>query len=159
MEKKECFVCHKVKPLSEFYKNENMKDGHYNKCKECYKAYSNKHREENIDRARAYDRARAHLEKRKVLRREVTARRRREVVGYQKAHNAVIRAIANGTITRPKVCDVCGKHARIEAHHEDYGKPFMIVWLCPECHHVYHRGKNKRAEEVRKKVKEVWEKL
>ena len=34
-ESKKCNVCKKIKPLNEFYKNCNMKDGYLNLCKEC----------------------------------------------------------------------------------------------------------------------------
>lgn len=34
---KECFICHEIKPLDDFYKEPRMKDGHFNKCKECDK--------------------------------------------------------------------------------------------------------------------------
>ena len=37
---KECFKCHTIKPLSEFYTQKNMKDGHLGKCKTCARQYS-----------------------------------------------------------------------------------------------------------------------
>ena len=50
--------CNKEKPLSDFYKHSQMKDGHLNKCKECIKKNVLDHREKNIDKIREYDRKR-----------------------------------------------------------------------------------------------------
>ena len=44
---KECFVCHKIKPLKDFHKQKGMFDGRLNKCKECCKNYCKYQRKTN----------------------------------------------------------------------------------------------------------------
>lgn len=41
---------------------------------------------------------------------------------------------------KKKPCHICGCKEVI-AHHEDYGNPFDIVWLCEIHHKEYHQGK------------------
>lgn len=46
-------------------------------------------------------------------------------------------AIKRGTIKR-EPCVICGKMPS-EAHHEDYSKPFKVVWLCKKHHAKIHK--------------------
>jgi len=43
-----CFKCNKEKPISEYYKQKGMSDGHINKCKDCAKKDIHKNYEDNI---------------------------------------------------------------------------------------------------------------
>jgi hypothetical protein len=45
--------------------------------------------------------------------------------------------IRNGTLQR-EPCVVCGVEPSV-AHHLDYDKPDLILWLCPEHHRKIHR--------------------
>jgi len=57
-------------------------------------------------------------------------------------------AIKKGVLKRPTVCQSCGKeNIPIEGHHEDYLKPFDVIWLCPKCH-AKLRGKRIVVKEV-----------
>lgn len=49
------------------------------------------------------------------------------------AQAVVFRALRAGRLVRPATCSRCpneGPHA----HHEDYAKPLVVVWLCVTCH-------------------------
>lgn len=39
-----------------------------------------------------------------------------------------------------KVCQVCGSREKIEFHHTDYLKPYVVNILCKYCHTDFHRG-------------------
>lgn len=45
-------------------------------------------------------------------------------------------AIKKGLITK-KPCEVCGS-LEVEAHHDDYSKPFNVRWFCCGHHRQYH---------------------
>jgi hypothetical protein len=59
------------------------------------------------------------------------------------ASKLVARAVADGTLIKPTICPVCGdadwlrlrgKRVQIGGHHNDYGKPLEVEWLCAVCH-------------------------
>jgi len=74
------------------------------------------------------------------------AKDRRKAPRFLAARRAVARAIARGELERPERCERCGKRGPVEAHHEDYGKPLDVTWLCPGCHRQRHQ---ERARTIR----------
>jgi hypothetical protein len=64
----------------------------------------------------------------------------------ERAHKSVQMAIERGELVRPLHCEECGGlgrryrdgRARIHAHHDDYGKPLKVRWLCGDCHGAVH---------------------
>jgi hypothetical protein len=53
-----------------------------------------------------------------------------------KARWTTRRAIAVGKLVR-QPCEVCGE-TRVDAHHDDYSKPFDVRWLCRLHHRQHH---------------------
>lgn len=49
-------------------------------------------------------------------------------------------AVEKGKIAKTP-CVICGSSENLEAHHEDYGKPLEIIWLCRKHHKLLHRKK------------------
>lgn len=54
------------------------------------------------------------------------------------ARSRLAGAIINGTLKRLP-CKVCG-NPKSEAHHEDYGRPTDVTWLCRQHHADRDRG-------------------
>jgi hypothetical protein len=54
-----------------------------------------------------------------------------------RARQLIAYAIKTGTISSLP-CEDCGL-SKSEAHHEDYSKPFEVIWLCRPCHLAKHR--------------------
>lgn len=61
-----------------------------------------------------------------------------------RCRNQVNNAINNHRLVRPVHCSNCSTEGRIDAHHEDYSKPFEIIWLCRKCHYALHRARGDR---------------
>lgn len=57
------------------------------------------------------------------------------------AHAAVRQALRTGDLKRGR-CEVCGSF-RVEAHHEDYAAPLVVVWLCRSHHQQWHAALRK----------------
>lgn len=124
---KECFKCKKIKRLEEFYSNKQMRDGRYNKCKECMKLYEHLRRYgPSREKILAYDRDRGG----RVTSERSKAYRKRNALKY-KAH-----ILAQRIPKKP--CEICGKVKWIHRHHDDYNKPMQVRFLCAEHHRQHH---------------------
>ena len=59
-----------------------------------------------------------------------------------KAHILTHSRLKKGFIKRPVICEECKiESLKIQAHHPDYSKPYIINWLCAKCHGKYRRDK------------------
>ena len=128
-----------------------MADGHLNKCKECTKTDSNKHRVENIEDVRAYDRKRGMLPHRVEARRKYvkteegkaaharnTRKQNAKFPKRRAARVALGNAVRTGRIIPWTVCAIPTCENVPEAHHPDYDQPLDVVWLCKEHHKQAH---------------------
>lgn len=133
---KTCFKCLQDKPLSEFYKHNQMHDGHLNKCKECTKSDVGNHRLQNIDRIRAYDVSRARKPHRVASRIRITREYKLKYPERYEAMSALGNAVRSGKIIK-QPCFICGNRI-VEGHHPIYSMPLDVVWLCKVHHREIH---------------------
>ncbi len=97
-------------------------------------------RRANLEAARAAGRRHYAANRGRVLAYHAKYRRRnRHKIDAQ----IVVKAgIITGDLVRGP-CEVCGAHPsqrRIHAHHEDYGHPLEVRWLCVAHHNQLHAG-------------------
>ena len=157
MGEKICTKCDSLRPLKSFHKDRRTRDGRRSACRECVKGYDIPYRVTNRDRLnaqsaaryvanrdRALARGRAYYAATKEHRRVIAAARYAAHPERTKARQAVRTAINAGRMQR-EPCEVCAA-GPAEAHHDDYGKPLDIRWLCRSCHTAHHKHKEKNAD-------------
>lgn len=152
-----CSSCKKSKPRKEFYADRSNPGGLVYMCKPCYGAL----RIERLKnpavrlRTRTYSREYAHRRLKSMSQGEIgrfkaqkakydrayQASGRRKYDAYKRrAHQALMRAVDNGTISRPSGCQECGWVGKPEGHHhKGYDTPLDVEWLCRICHAKRHR--------------------
>ena len=149
MSERACRSCGETKPLMDFYRQSN--GSIHRDCKECWKAYVRANRLARVDQYREYERSRAtaphRVEARKAYAqtpegREAGRRAKRSFRERnplkRKAHVLVGNAIRDGRLMR-QPCEACGDE-RAQAHHDDYGKPMDVRWLCVTHHAEWHKN-------------------
>ncbi len=138
-----------TKPLSEFYKHSQMKDGHVNKCKSCNKTDVQNNYKKNIDYYKEYDQIRNQKRKEYLRKKnkkyqkenpEIAVKAKKKWAENNKdkraAQGFLSNAVRNGRVEKG-VCQIC-KSKDTEAHHYDYTKPLSVIWLCDKHHKKVH---------------------
>jgi len=147
---KECFKCHVLKPIAEFYPHNRMKDGHLNKCKDCAKSdIKNNYRRLVKDplwvlKERERCRIKSSIARKngKCSKVSYATQQAWRVRNRQKsrAHNSAAKAVKKNLIVPKQECESCGATGiKLQKHHEDYSKPLDVTWLCSVCHGIRHR--------------------
>jgi hypothetical protein len=133
---KTCTKCKVEKEISCFNANNKSKDGLSWWCKKCTNDCISAHYQANRAKRKEYERMRDKQPHRKMLRIE---KNKRQAEKHPEKINARIKtraAIKKGVLTR-QPCKVCG-NPKVEAHHDDYSKPFDVRWLCHKHHREVH---------------------
>ncbi len=94
----------------------DRKPQQYEQQKEMSRAWKKAHPERHAELARAY----------RARNREKTA-----------AQNRLNYAIRQGLLAR-QPCRLCAATEKVHAHHDDYGRPLDVDWLCFRCHKSAH---------------------
>jgi hypothetical protein len=134
---KVCSKCKKTKELEAFYRNQRSKDGLASYCKDCDRLICRASRAAHLEAHRAVDKAYYERHKERIRARHTAHR-----IKYKDrhaAHKLVFRALAKGILTK-QPCEMCGS-LTVQAHHDDYGKPLEVRWLCLSHHMRLHWGK------------------
>ena len=145
-----CSMCKKTLPFSEYHRDRSCRRGWKYKCKRCSVLWRRNHwnvnpdvRQEHIRqgsvRAKTKSGKQSHIlsvEKWKDANKIAT-----------KAQRALRSAIKRGNIVR-QPCEVCGE-VKSHGHHDDYSKPFAVIWLCSRHHKARHIYLNERQAEGR----------
>lgn len=127
---KPCRTCGVVKDYADFGKHSTARDGHRHDCRDCVL---------NLPApkpAKSWKLPPSQV----VAHRVAVASWKQRNPEAHRAHSAVSRALKSGTIVKANVCEMpgCGSRGVLEAHHDDYGKPLEIRWVCRPCHRRGH---------------------
>lgn len=52
-----------------------------------------------------------------------------------RARSFVRQAVKSGKLIPLEECEFCGSENSIEGHHPDHSRPFLLIYLCKNCHH------------------------
>ena len=125
---KQCYVCNRILPLTEFTKATARIDGLQSKCREC---------------ASRLNKIWYQTPQGKAHNIKNSQNQRAKSLNQHNAKSLVAKRIYRHRWVRPDTCQVCGQRGRIEAHHAwgyDGVAKEMVQWLCKSCHVKAHQA-------------------
>lgn len=153
---KVCSKCCEQKSLEGFYSRPNGKDGKHAECKDCMKErsreWAEKYPSEKRLRKRELEKIRRAKNKEESKLYQSIGRNSlhpEQLEKYTKrcslkikiiARTMVNSAIQKGWLIKPLNCEICKGEGLLHGHHNDYGEPLDIRWVCPKCHAKIERG-------------------
>jgi len=134
MRNKKCARCKQAKPLTDFYRDKQNKDGYKGVCKKCQAAYDKAHHAQNAEkyRARSYEWKEAHPDKQTAHVRKSSVKRY-AATGPQKPQEL------QAFIAETGYCLACGTTENLSVDHviplAKGGAPGKENWqvLCIPC--------------------------
>lgn len=134
---KRCSRCGQSKSVDQFRKRSRSADGLQSYCKPCHTEMNRSARARDPQRYReARERYNARNGQAVQARKYDWNARNRE---KRRAQKEVEKAVRRGVLVKPEECEGCERpNLVLHAHHEDYGAPLDIRWLCPSCHGRRH---------------------
>ena len=136
---KRCSKCKTFYEKDLFTKNNLNKDKLNSWCRNCtrkssYNCYL-KNRKKRLEQTKEYGKTPKGKEVAKKAVRKWNAKNRKARLAYMGVGIAV-----RAGLLIPLPCEKCGKKES-QAHHEDYDKPYVVLWLCVKCHNDHHSKK------------------
>jgi NAD-dependent SIR2 family protein deacetylase len=140
MKTKKCCHCKETKPVSDFYKDSNNKDGLYNNCKSCHNFYTTQYgKTEKYKKWRLkYISRFFKTPKGRIKRRKIQKAYRIKHPLKARARGAIHNATQRGKLPRVASlkCFKCGKKASNYHHLKGYEikHRLNVVPVCISCH-------------------------
>jgi len=123
-----CSHCQATMPFTAF-------TGPRAQCKACHAASERERRARDPEGNRAVQRR--WRQRNRDACRAMHKRTRLRHPDHHNARKVVYRAIRRGELVR-EPCSRCDATAEVHAHHDDYGHPYDVTWLCRRCHERLH---------------------
>lgn len=142
MTTKKCSECGRLLPITEFNLLRKSKDGHQDRCRDCFSKYNRERYAANSTSIK--ERVKKYRDENPYNELDTRMNACNKNPTQKNAYRAVEAAIRAGVLHKPDTCSMCGcndSDRRIEAHHYDYAKPLDVIWLCSACHGLADRKK------------------